>query len=513
MSRNGVQLGMRAALLAGALLLAAPGAASAATATITEFNLPGAAEDTAATAITSAGGFLWAAAPGGIYKINPADGSATAIGDRPHTPVAIATGPDGRPWFAEQDPDDGSGTVGTVHPDDTITRVSGVAFEPAIMDIAPGFPLSPFMWFTEQGDDIVGRVDTRDGSVEEFQTFLNESDGVQGIAAGADGGIWFTESDDPGAIARLDPGSSPDDPDFEEFGTERGLTADSAPGDIIAGPLGAMWFTQVGEIGSITPDGTITEHPLPGDEQPEQLVVGPDGKIWYTDQNGQIGQLDPVTGAVQEFGDDATASGGPEGITVGPDGAIWFTLPDNGQVGRLVVNATTPTPTPTPTPSPTPTPTPTTVPTPPTPAADTTPPVVSGLALSARCVRAGSGLSAAYDLSEGAHVMYSIRRRVGSPVRRRCPATHPHRHGPAGSSVQAGLTFGDAHAGHNVATLSRVRRGRSAVARAHRGRNRARIARLVRGLRPGTYQLVVRATDAAGNRSRDRIVRFWVLRR
>jgi virginiamycin B lyase len=512
-SRNGVRVGMRAALAAGALLLAAPGAASAVT--IKEFNLPGTLDQAAATAITSAGGALWAAAPGGIYRINPLDGSAALIGDGANVPFAITTGPDGRAWFGEQD-DDGNGAVGAVNLDNTINRFpDDVSDQPVIEDIAPGFPPSRFLWFTEQGDDIIGRIDTRDDSVDEFQTLLDGSGSVQGITAGPDGGIWFTESEDPGNIARLDPSSPIDDPHVDEFGTANGLTPDSAPGDIIVGPDGALWFAQQNGIGSISPvSGAISEHALPADVQPEQLVVGPDSAIWFTDENGQIGRLDPISGNVQEFGDDDTAGGAPEGITVGPDGAIWFTLPDSGQIGRLDLTTATPSPTPTPTATPTPTPTPSATPTPtPTPAGDTTAPVVSGLALSARCVRTGSGMTARFKLSENAHVLYSIRHRVGSPVRRRCPATRPHRHGPAGSSVQVGLKTADGQAGDNVATLARVHRGRSAVARARRGRNRARLARLVRGLRPGTYQLVVRATDAAGNVSRDRIVRFWVLRR
>jgi virginiamycin B lyase len=507
---------MRAALVAGALLLAAPGAASAVT--ITEFSLPGTPDQTAASGITAAGGALWAAAPGGIYRIG-SDGSTSApTPDGTAVPFTISAGPDGRVWFGEQD-DNGDGSIGVFDPaaPGTIQHApNGDVSEGAeINDIAPG-PGDGFMWFTEGGLDQVARINTTNRNVDEFLLDLTtDASTPLGIAAGPDLGVWFTETDDPGAVARLDRNADPDnpDPDFQEF-TPQSADQNQEPGDMVANPLGTSLFfamdTGIGEINTIT--HAITVHAVPN-AQPEQLAVSPvDGMIWFTDANGEIGSLNPATDAVQEFGDAVTAAGSPEGITVAPDGMVWFTLPDTGQIGRLdPTTPVTPTPTPTPPPSATPTPTPPTPPT--TPARDTTPPVVSGLALSARCVRAGSGLSASFDLSENAHVLYSIRHRVGSPVRRRCPATRPHRHGPAGSSVQVGSKTGDAQAGHNVATLARVRRGHTAVGRARHGHNRARIARLVRGLRPGTYQLVVRATDAAGNVSRDRIVRFWVLRR
>jgi hypothetical protein len=58
-----------------------------------------------------------------------------------------------------------------------------------------------------------------------------------------------------------------------------------------------------------------------------------------------------------------------------------------------------------------------------------------------------------------------------------------------------------------VARLSGMR------SNARRGRNRVRLRRQIAGLKPGTYQLIVRATEAAGNRSVDQIVKFWVLKR
>src|SRR5690242_9040055 len=189
---------MRAALVAGALLLAAPGAASAVT--ITEFTLPGTADQTAATGITAAGGALWAAAPGGIYRIGT-DGSTSApTPDGAAVPFTIAAGPDGRVWFGEQD-DNGDGSIGVfdpANPAGTLQHApNGDVSEGAeINDITPG-PGDGFMWFTEGGLDQVARVSTANRNVDEFLLDLTtDASTPLGIASGPDGAVWFTETDD-----------------------------------------------------------------------------------------------------------------------------------------------------------------------------------------------------------------------------------------------------------------------------------------------------------------------------
>jgi hypothetical protein len=151
-------------------------------------------------------------------------------------------------------------------------------------------------------------------------------------------------------------------------------------------------------------------------------------------------------------------------------------------------------------------------PPPPAPPKDTTAPVVVGLVVSPRCIAPGSvrSLSASFNISEGARVLYSIRRRKDSLVRRRCPGATTRK--TPGTSEDAGSRQEQVAAGPNSATISgaKLRRG-SVHKRASRGRNRVRFSQLLAGLRPGPYQLIVRATDAAGNRSVDQIVKFWVL--
>ncbi|HEU0317365.1 MAG TPA: hypothetical protein VFR49_08550, partial [Solirubrobacteraceae bacterium] len=118
------------------------------------------------------------------------------------------------------------------------------------------------------------------------------------------------------------------------------------------GPGGVLWFpaSGAGRIGLINPTThAVAELPAypptrtdPGSD-PEGIVAGPDGAVWFTERAGNmIGRM-TATGAVSEF----NAAPGPFGITVGPEGALWFTqsgmaLPGApsapGGIGRLTTS-------------------------------------------------------------------------------------------------------------------------------------------------------------------------------
>jgi len=94
-----------------------------------------------------------------------------------------------------------------------------------------------------------------------------------GIAAGPDGGLWFTENS-ANKIGRVTTAGT-----FTEFNgnkigriTTAGTfteftipTPSSAPLGIAAGPDGALWFTEAAadKVGRITTGGTITEFAVP----------------------------------------------------------------------------------------------------------------------------------------------------------------------------------------------------------------------------------------------------------
>jgi streptogramin lyase len=111
-----------------------------------------------------------------------------------------------------------------------------------------------------------------------------------------------------------------------EFTT--GLTPNSGPNRITAGPDGNLWFTQnIGAIGRITPTGDITEFTdnLTPNSGPVEIAAGPDGNLWFTEieNPGRIGRITP-TGDITEFAIPSPNSG-PVGIAAGPDTNLWFT--------------------------------------------------------------------------------------------------------------------------------------------------------------------------------------------
>ena len=72
-------------------------------------------------------------------------------------------------------------------------------------------------------------------------------------------------------------------------------TFNAVPQGITAGPDGNVWFTEhnVGKIGRITPAGVITEYPLPNAlSGPYDITLGPDGRLWFTEYDaGKLGVL------------------------------------------------------------------------------------------------------------------------------------------------------------------------------------------------------------------------------
>jgi virginiamycin B lyase len=106
-----------------------------------------------------------------------------------------------------------------------------------------------------------------------------------------------------------------------------GAPASSQPGNLVAGPDGALWFTELGRpfLGRITTDGTVSEFPITGAAY--GLTSGPDGALWVSEGS----RIERVTtaGAITTF-DLAGASAGS--ITHAHDGNLWFVSSSNNLV-------------------------------------------------------------------------------------------------------------------------------------------------------------------------------------
>ena len=113
----------------------------------------------------------------------------------------------------------------------------------------------------------------------------NHSAEPQGIAAGADHNLWFTESGD-GKIGRISTAGL-----LVEFA----LSAGSRPQQITPGPDGNLWFTlpYANQIGFITLAGLTDEFPIPTSlSQPFGITSDRDGDLYFTEQSGnQIGKV------------------------------------------------------------------------------------------------------------------------------------------------------------------------------------------------------------------------------
>jgi streptogramin lyase len=192
------------------------------------------------------------------------------------------------------------------------------------------------LWFTEASTNPkIGRI-TPSGIVTEFAAVISPESEPIGITAGPDGNLWFAE--EPSKIGRITPLGV-----VTEFAM--GISPNSEPNGITAGPDGNLWFTEASgnKIGRITPNGIVTEFGtgISPNSEPLGITAGPDGNLWFTEASAnKIGRITPL-GAVTEFATGITANSGPSGITAGPDGNLWFTEQDSrfgNRVGRITPN-------------------------------------------------------------------------------------------------------------------------------------------------------------------------------
>ncbi len=120
-------------------------------------------------------------------------------------------------------------------------------------------------------------------------------------------------------------------------------TADSRPFQIIAGPDGNMWFTELtgGKIGRITTSGVISEFSLPNHFcQPEWIAAGPDGNLWFTEScppptGHRIGRITP-NGVVTEFS-LPNPSESPVSLIAGKNGALWYLI-GGRKIGKVLMD-------------------------------------------------------------------------------------------------------------------------------------------------------------------------------
>ncbi|MDT2006729.1 hypothetical protein FXW78_22845 [Rhodococcus opacus] len=157
-----------------------------------------------------------------------------------------------------------------------------------------------------------------------------------GIFAGADGGVWFTETA-AGKIGRIDIATKA----IEEYPTPAAL---SAPFVLRAETEGRyIWFgelaaNRIGRIDTVT--RIIAEYPIPTpNSTPLATCNTESGDVYFTHlMSSSIGKIDGGTGEITEIPlptDPAHVNGGSVELSCGPADSIWFVQILANRVGRI----------------------------------------------------------------------------------------------------------------------------------------------------------------------------------
>src|SRR5437867_7378007 len=219
------------------------------------------------------------------------------------------------------------------------------------------------LWFTEQLQNKLGRVDPKTGAFQEYALKIEDS-GPHGLVADSNGNIWFT-GNGKGYIGKLDPGTSavvaykmPDakaddphtavfdshgilwftvqvgnmvgrlDPQTGRIDLKKMEIANMRPYGIVINSKGIPFFCEFGtnKLAKIDPQSmAIVEYKLPESARPRRIAVDASDNVYFTDyESGNLGRLDPATGAVKMWPSPGGANSGPYGIAITPDGLVWY---------------------------------------------------------------------------------------------------------------------------------------------------------------------------------------------
>jgi len=201
------------------------------------------------------------------------------------------------------------------------------------------------LWFVDIGQRKVGRI-TLSGTITEFGLPANVG-GPYAITSGPDGNIWVTTT-------ALGQGRQDwilrftiDGAVTGQFPAGKGIGfSGSAPERITSGPDGNLWFTEffADRIARMTPAGVLTEFPLPGsDRAPRGIVTGPDGNLWFVESHFNHTGIGRITtkGVVNEYplGGSQADQLQVSDIVAAPDGNLWFNQSHEsaaqGEIGRI----------------------------------------------------------------------------------------------------------------------------------------------------------------------------------
>jgi len=287
-------------------------------------------EDDWATAIVRGpDGAIWFATTGSVGRIN--DAGKLRKWRLPRSSFAgPATAADDAVSFAN---DGAPGRIWRVTPAGTLTRV---AFRTGRATWSTGglaYGADGAFWLTQttygDGPDAIARV-TRDGRYRSW-AIRRKAEPFR-IVAGPDGALWFTERG-AAAIGRITTAGE----------TRQFSLRHLVPSGIVVGPDGALWFAAESCLGRITTDGAVATWTMRGAKTLNDIAAAPDGTFWLADTATQrlyhVTPPDAPIGAVRRCGAPRlTRRSGAMRATLTYrrldtfDGADWFTD------GRIVIS-------------------------------------------------------------------------------------------------------------------------------------------------------------------------------
>lgn len=294
------------------------------TGAITEFKVGLAAKSRPGALAVGPDGNVWftdIGAPPAIGRITPSGEIvefSAGLNSKSY-PEGIAAGPDGNLWFG-----DSASVLGRISPQGSIAEFGNGSYPSPGSLAGPLAGPDGNLWTASSGSKLgISRV-TPLGEIATFSAGLSPRTSLLGpLVAGADGNIWLAARGDtirrgktpivgdPTAIGRIAPGG-----EISTFSKclHQGPPY-TGPNSIAAGPDGNVWFTNLTTrslpnigtppaIGWITPGGEITElrAGMVYASSPDGIVAGPDGALWFTDRElGSIGRVVPPTAPPNTF--------------------------------------------------------------------------------------------------------------------------------------------------------------------------------------------------------------------
>jgi virginiamycin B lyase len=217
-----------------------------------------------------------------------------------------------------------------------VTPLGVVTEVPIILPTGTGTKSRPYdiisdpggnLWFVTNNSQYIGEITNGGSTPPNYYKVKTTNPGLQGIAVGPDGALYFTET----AANKIGRMTTAGDVTYEVPVPGPLPSGGALLGGITTGPDNNMWFTALGvpAIGSFTPpSGPITWHTITLSNPPTEpgvITVGPDNALWFTEPaEGAIGRITTTSPtAYSTFQPDLPIK--PNGITQGPDGALWFT--------------------------------------------------------------------------------------------------------------------------------------------------------------------------------------------